>query len=95
MNPWSTMMRNLPARRTAALLFLASLAALAGAANPDKDLVAWTDARIKDWQPKPSERRFDEIGWAQDIRTALRLAKKHARPLFLFTMDGRINLGRC
>jgi hypothetical protein len=81
--------------RAAGLAVLAGLVSPAWAAVPDRDVVAWTDARVKDWQPKPSERRFDEIGWAPDIRTALRLASEHRRPLFLFTMDGRINLGRC
>jgi hypothetical protein len=55
----------------------------------------FVDQRIREWRPKPSERRFDEIGWAQDIRAAMRLAKAHHRPVFLFTMDGRINIGRC
>ena len=43
--------------------------------------------------PKPTaeEKRFDEIGWAPDIRAAERLAKERGRPVFLFTMDGRIN----
>jgi len=46
------------------------------------------EQRIRDWQPSREERRFDEIGWAQDIRDALRLAKEHGRPVFLFTYDG-------
>ena len=33
--------------------------------------------------------------WAEDIRDALRLAKAHQRPVFLFTHDGRMNIGRC
>ena len=59
------------------------------------DLVPWADSRVRDWQPRPAERRFDEIGWAKDIRTARKLAREHGRPVFLFTMDGRINVGRC
>jgi hypothetical protein len=55
---------------------------------PDKELASWVDKRIRDWQPTPEERRFDEIGWARDIRDALRLAKEHGRPVFLFTYDG-------
>jgi hypothetical protein len=73
----------------------AALAALAEERVPDDRLVAWTDARVKSWQPKPKERRIDEIGWAKDIRTARALSKKHDRPVFLFTMDGRITIGRC
>jgi hypothetical protein len=51
--------------------------------------------RIQELQPKPDEKRFDEIGWAKDIRDARRLATEHNRPIFLFTHDGRMNIGRC
>ena len=77
----------------------ASHVALSGATDhtpvPDGEVVAWTEKRVADWQPKASERRFDEIGWAKDIRTAKQLAQGSQRPVFVFTMDGRINLGRC
>jgi hypothetical protein len=52
-------------------------------------------ARVQEWQPKASEKTFDQIGWAENIRAGLKLAKEHNRPLFLFTHDGRMNLGRC
>jgi hypothetical protein len=61
----------------------------------DRDLVAWVDKRVQDWQPTDAERRFDEIGWVKDIREALRLANEHNRPVFLFTHDGRMAIGRC
>ena len=51
--------------------------------------------RVAELQPKAEEKRFDEIGWAKDIREARRLAKEHNRPVFLFTHDGRMNIGRC
>jgi hypothetical protein len=51
--------------------------------------------RVAELQPKAEEKRFDEIGWAKDIRDAKRLAKEHNRPVFLFTHDGRMNIGRC
>ncbi len=53
------------------------------------------DRRIRRWQPTAEERRFDEIGWAGGIREAIRLAQTHGRPVFLFTHDGHMNLGRC
>ncbi len=62
---------------------------------PDSQVIAWVDKRISEGQPKPQERRFDEIGWAKDILTARQLAQKSRRPVFIFTMDGRINIGRC
>ncbi|HEV3205021.1 MAG TPA: hypothetical protein VGY77_11585 [Gemmataceae bacterium] len=61
----------------------------------DRELVAWVDKRIQDWQPTNAERRFDEIGWVKGIREALRLGKEHNRPVFLFTHDGRMAIGRC
>ena len=61
----------------------------------DANLVSTVDARLAEWWLKPDERRFDQIGWAEDVRTARRLAARHDRPLFLFTMDGRVNTGRC
>jgi hypothetical protein len=59
------------------------------------DPAAWVDARIESLAPKASEKRFDEIGWSTEIEPAAALAKNHARPLFLFTHDGRMAEGRC
>jgi len=53
------------------------------------------DQRIADWQPTRAERRFDDIGWAPDLCTALKTAKVHGRPTFLFTHDGHMQFGRC
>jgi len=71
-----------------ALLFAAHVAG----AEPGFDAV---QNRVAELQPRAEEKRFDEIGWAKDIREALRLAKQHNRPVFLFTHDGRMNIGRC
>jgi len=56
---------------------------------------ATIEKRIDELQPTPAEKRFDEIGWAKDIRHARQLASQLNRPVFLFTHDGRMNLGRC
>lgn len=56
---------------------------------------SWVDQRVRELQPTSKEKRFDEIGWAEDIRDAKRLAKANQRPVFLFTHDGRMNIGRC
>ncbi len=56
---------------------------------------AAVERRVREWQPTPAERRWEQIGWARDIRDALRLARMHDRPVFLFTHDGRLAVGRC
>src|SRR5215208_2471627 len=60
----------------------------------DADLVKWVDERVGERQPTDAERRMDEVGWVADVRTAEKLAKEHNRPVFLFTHDGRMNVGR-
>jgi hypothetical protein len=62
---------------------------------PDSKVVRWVEKTVAERQPRPADKRFDEIGWAADIRTAIRLGKEHHRPIFLNTGDGRINTGRC
>jgi RNA polymerase sigma-70 factor (ECF subfamily) len=52
------------------------------------------DERIKEWQPTPEERRFDEIGWAKDLTAALSLAREHRRPVFVVAHVGHLNTGR-
>jgi hypothetical protein len=77
----------------AGLLMLPGLGA--GAPPADDKVRAAVYECVAEWWPKPGEKRFDEIGWADDLRAARRLAAEHGRPVFLFTMDGRVNLGRC
>lgn len=80
------------------LMFIALVACSGSvAAGPTSDdrVRATVDERVSAWWPTPDEKRFDQIGWAPDIRAARKLAAKHGRPVFLFTMDGRVNIGRC
>jgi hypothetical protein len=76
--------------RTALLALFLALGSswAAGTPTDERELTAWVNQRVHDWQPTADERRFDEIGWARDIRDALRLARRHDRPVFLFTYDG-------
>ena len=75
------------------------LAALAAGAALGQKTAEWTaervEKRIRAWQPTERERRWEQIGWAEDIRSALRLAREHKRPVFLFTHDGHLKVGRC
>lgn len=77
----------------AGLLMAAGLSAAGPVA--DDQVRSTVDARVAEWWPTSDEKRFDTIGWAADLRTARKLAADHDRPVFLFTMDGRVNLGRC
>ena len=76
---------------------LVTLLALAAAALPGASVrdAAWVDRRAAEWQPTARERRWEQIGWAKDLCSAEVLAKSHNRPVFLFTHDGRLNVGRC
>ena len=80
--------------RTLLATILLSLSGVQGAQNEGKDF-SWVQARVQDIEVKKEDRRLDEIGWAKDIREAERLAKENRRPVFLFTHDGRLNIGRC
>ncbi len=51
-------------------------------------LATRVDRCVQAWQPTREERRLDLIGWASDLRQALKLAKEHNRPIFLFTYSG-------
>jgi hypothetical protein len=82
--------------RTLPLVALALFTAFARAQDikaPDDP--ASVAKQVELWQPTPEERRFDDIGWAKDILEARRLAKEHNRPVFLFTHDGHMAVGRC
>jgi hypothetical protein len=68
---------------------------VAGPAMAQELDVARVDKRVADWQPTGAERRFDDIGWAPDLCTALKAGKAHERPVFLFTHDGHMQVGRC
>ena len=76
-------------------LILSSFWLTASAFAAETNDFAWVEQRVRELQPAASEKRFDEIGWADDIRDAKRLAAQHHRPVFLFTHDGRMNIGRC
>jgi exoribonuclease II len=83
---------------TAGLLGLIALVPSAPAGEKrlaDDEVADWVQKRVQDWQPTAEDRRFDEIGWARDLREAERLARDHNRPVFLFTHDGHIAVGRC
>lgn len=81
-------------RFTSIVPVLAAFAATAVAAAGVRD-TAWVEQRVREWQPTPAEKRWESIGWAGDIREAVRLGKQHNRPVFLFTLDGRMDVGRC
>ena len=80
---------------TKAAFALLLTAGAAPAQESKLDPVEWVEKRVRLWQPTPAERRFDDIGWAADILEARKLAAEHKRPVFLFTHDGHMAVGRC
>jgi RNA polymerase sigma-70 factor (ECF subfamily) len=91
----------LVARLTAGTVAAAALATTAAAlwraspesAPPPNDL-SWIEERVREWQPTPEERRFDDVAWAKDIPTALELARAGGRPVFVLAHVGHVNAGR-
>ena len=77
------------------ILAVAGSLAMGAAAMAQEFEATRIDKRVADWQPTRAERRFDDIGWAPDLCTALKASKAHGRPVFLFTHDGRMQFGRC
>lgn len=81
-------------RRKAIFLAAAICVGLTAWSGPASDSAAvkrdaaWVGKRVEAWQPTKEERAFDEIGWARNLREAVRLGKEHQRPVFLFTYDG-------
>lgn len=61
---------------------------LSSAAQAREDEFAAIDRKVEVLQPKAVEKLFDTIAWAPTITEALRLAKEHRRPVFLFTYSG-------
>ncbi len=78
-----------------AMILALFLSGLAWGQETRTDDLSWVEKRVQEWQPKPSERKFDQIGWLTDILSAGKVAKKANRPVFLFTHDGRMAVGRC
>jgi len=66
----------------------------ASAVDQPRDLPAWVQARVEALQPTAADRKFDQIGWAASIVDAEKLARENNRPVFLFTQNGRIEIGR-
>jgi len=73
---------------------LVGLPLLPGAVS-DQKLVPWVQAKVRKIEPRNTERRMDQIGWASSLTEALRFGRETKRPVFLFTHDGDISTGRC
>jgi hypothetical protein len=55
---------------------------------------AWVRKRVK--QITESDNNdFRKIPWAASLLEARKIAKDEGRPIFLFTLDGNLETGRC
>lgn len=87
----------LGAAAMAAVAILSTAAALWSGGVPDDvrpPEFSRIDEKIREWQPRPEERRFDEIGWAKGLAEGLRLARESGRGLFVVAHVGHLNTGR-
>jgi RNA polymerase sigma-70 factor (ECF subfamily) len=81
----------------AAAAILSTAAALWSGGVPDDPRppeFSRVDEKVREWQPRPEERRFDEIGWARSWPDALRLARESGRGVFVVAHVGHLNTGR-
>ena len=76
------------------LVLLGAAALQAPTGSGPADDFARIDRWVQEWQPTETDRKFEQVGWAKDIPTAIKLAKQHGRPVFVFTHKGQVNLGR-
>src|SRR5688572_22508112 len=91
----------LAAKAAAATACFAALVATSAAlwwggdadAPPPPDL-ARIERIIREWQPSPEEKRFDEIGWAPSLREARRLSNQSRRPVAILALAGPVQKGR-
>ena len=75
------------------IVWLTSSPALAEVS--DSYLPEWLQRRSQLLDARFARKPFEQIGWAPDLETAMKAAAKSGRPIFLFTLDGRMNSGRC
>ncbi len=78
----------------ALLFFLVSYlsASLHGAAQDRDD--AWVRKRVAEIKESDTG-EWRKIAWAESLLAAEKSAKDEGRPIFLFTMDGNLDTGRC
>ena len=82
-------------RTAQAFLAIASVSSLFAGSISDQKVISSVQAKVKKLEPRPNERRMDQVGWAGSLTEALQLSKESGRPVFLFTYDGDISTGRC
>lgn len=61
----------------------------------DGYLRKWVTKNAQEMNSRLVPGAFQTLGWASSIRQSLDLAKKHDRLVFLFTLDGDLDSGRC
>lgn len=78
------------------LLGLLCLAGLAWSFDPWRPTSGetWVRARVQALGLTPAERRWEEIGWINDLGLALQRSRETRRPIFLLLGAGHID-GRC
>lgn len=81
--------------RLCSIMLVVLAVGMARADKTDDLMLDWVAKYAQELNVRFSKRPFEQIGWAKSVTAALELAKKHQRPIFLFTMDGYFDTGRC
>ena len=61
----------------------------------DGYLQKWVTKNAKQINARLVPGPFQSMGWASSLHESLDLAKQHDRLVFLFTLDGDLDTGRC
>jgi hypothetical protein len=72
---------------------LATLLPLSPVFAQDRD-DAWVRQRVKTIKESDTT-AWAKVPWTESLLEARRLAKDEGRPVFLFTLDGNLDTGRC
>jgi hypothetical protein len=67
--------------------------ALSPAAAQERD-DAWVRGRVKAVKESDTE-AWRKLPWAASLLEARKFARDEGRPVFLFTLDGNLDTGRC
>lgn len=58
------------------------------------DQIRFVQGEVEALKLQPQECAWERIGWTTDVDVAIRLSRKHHRPIFIMALQGDLD-GRC